>query len=313
MVRLIEIPSNPIPKGAVVGTVRTDDDVDLRYARFPPNRSPVRGTIIILHGRTEFIEKYFETINDLRRRGFAVATFDSRGQGGSARLLGNPRKGHVRDFADHVNDFETMMQEIILPDCPPPYYVLAHSTGATVALLSAQRLRTQIDRMVLTSPLLALSYGRPKTLAQFTGFLMHFGLGEAFSPGAGATLMQTKPFGSNLLTSDPVRYQRSLAIVDADPAIGVGGATIGWVNAAMRACAKIGEPEFADTVPMPVLIVLAGADNVISNLTAEEFSRRVKNVAHLRIPGARHEILMERDQFRDQFWVAFDAFVAGRS
>ena len=55
------------------------------------------------------------------------------------------------------------------------------------------------------------------------------------------------------------------------------------------------EPDFADTVPMPVLIVLAGADSVVSNLAAEEFSRRVKTAAHLRIPGARHEILMERD------------------
>jgi lysophospholipase len=39
----------------------------------------------------------------------------------------------------------------------------------------------------------------------------------------------------------------------------------------------------------------------------------VKTAAHLRIPGALHEILMESDQFRDQFWVAFDAFIAGRS
>jgi lysophospholipase len=313
LVPLVEIASNPVPKGAVVASVTTDDGVELRYARFPPNRSPVRGTVIILHGRTEFIEKYFETINDIRRRGFAVATFDSRGQGGSSRLLGNTRKGHVRDFADHVNDFETVMQEVILPDCPPPYYVLAHSTGAAVALLSAARLRTQIDRMVLTAPLLALSYGRPRMVAQITGFLMHFGLGETFSPGAGATLMQTQPFDGNLLTSDPVRYQRSLAIADADPAIGVGGATIGWVNAAMRACARMAEPDFAETVPMPVLIILGGSDSVVSNLAAEEFSRRVKTAAHLRIPGARHEILMERDQFRDQFWVAFDAFVAGRS
>lgn len=312
MARLVEISSNPVPKGAVVATLTTDDDVELRYARFPPNRSPVRGTVVILHGRTECIEKYFETINDIRRRGFAVATFDSRGQGGSSRLLGNPRKGHVRDFADHVNDFEMLMQEVILPDCPPPYYVLAHSTGAAVALLSAARLRTQIDRMVLTAPLLALARGKPKMLAQITGFLMHFGLGEAFSPGAGATLMQTQPFDDNLLTSDPVRYQRVLAIADADPAIGVGGATIGWVNAAMRACSRMAEPDFAETVPMPVLIILGGADRVISNLAAEEFSRRVKTAAHLRIPGARHEILMEKDQFRDQFWAAFDAFVAGR-
>ena len=86
MAGLVEIPTNPIPKGAVVDTVTTDDGVELRYARWAPNRSPVRGTVVILHGRTEFIEKYFETINDLRRRGFAVATFNLRGQGGSTRL-----------------------------------------------------------------------------------------------------------------------------------------------------------------------------------------------------------------------------------
>jgi lysophospholipase len=309
---LIEIPSNPVPKGAVSGTVATDDGVELRYARWPPNRSPVRGTVVVLHGRTEFIEKYFETVGDLRRRGFAVAMFDSRGQGGSTRLLRNPRKGHVRDFADHVNDFETIMQEVVLPDCPPPYHVLGHSTGGTIALLSAGRLRTQIDRMVLTAPLLALSYGSPKWLARTTGFLMHFGLGEAFAPGAGVSLIQNQPFAGNLLTSDPERFQRALAVVEAEPSMGVGGATIGWVNAAMRACCRMAEPDFADMVPMPVLIALGGSDTVVSNHAVEEFARRVKTVAHLRIPGARHEILMETNQYRDQFWVAFDAFIEGR-
>jgi lysophospholipase len=309
---LIEIPSNPIPRGAVCDTVATDDGVALRYARWPPNRSPVRGTIVILHGRTEFIEKYFETVNDLRRRGFAVVTYDARGQGGSGRLLRNRRKGHVRDFADHVNDFETVMQEVVLPDCPPPYFVLAHSTGAIVALLSAERLRTQIDRMVLTSPLFSLTWGSPKTLARLTGFLMHFGLGEAFVPGGSAPLAHAQPFAGNPVTSDPERYQRALSLVQADPSIGIGGATIGWLNAAMRACRRLGEPDFARRVPMPVLIVLAGAETIVSNLAAEEFARRVRTAAYLRIPSSHHEILMERHEVRDQFWIAFDAFVEGR-
>ena len=313
MAGLIDIPENPVPRGAVCGTVRTDDGVDLRYGYFPPNRSPVRGTIVVLHGRTEFIEKYFETINDLRRRGFAAAAFDARGQGGSARVLRNRRKGHVRDFADHVNDLDAFMQEVVLPDCPPPYYVLAHSTGAIVALLSAERLRTQVERMVLTAPLVGLPYGAPERLAQLSGFLMYFGLGEAFVPGAGATLYQTLPFEKNEVTSDETRYMRARAVVEADPSVGVGGPTIGWLNAAMLAARRLKQPDFVQRIPIPVLMVLAGADTIVSNQAAEELSRRVKTIAHLRIPGARHEILMERDVYRDQFWAAFDAFIQGRT
>ena len=312
MALLVDIASNPVPKNAFSETVRTADGLDLRYARWLANRSPVRGTVVILHGRAEFIEKYFETVNDLRRRGFAVAAFDARGQGGSSRLLKNPRKGHVRDFADYVNDFDTIMQEVILPDCPPPYFVLAHSTGGAVALLSAARLRTQIERMVLTSPLVELARGSRKWIGRATSVLMHLGLGEAFVPGEGSTIFLTEPFEKNTVTSDPDRYARARSVIEAAPALGTGGATIGWVNAAMRASERMGRPDFPDQVPIPTLMVLAGADTIVSNHAAEDLSKRVKTIAHLRIPGAKHEILMERNEYRDQFWVAFDSFVQGR-
>ena len=45
---------------------------------------PAAGVCVLLNGQTEFIEKYFEVIDELRGRGFAVATMDWRGQGGSA-------------------------------------------------------------------------------------------------------------------------------------------------------------------------------------------------------------------------------------
>ena len=38
---------------------------------------------------------------------------------------------------------------------------------------------------------------------------------------------------------------------------------------------------------------------------------RLRAGSHLVIPGARHEILMEQDRYREQFWAAFDAFVPG--
>ena len=41
------------------------------------------------------------------------------------------------------------------------------------------------------------------------------------------------------------------------------------------------------------------------------FAARLRAGSHLIIAGAQHEILMEQDGYRQQFWAAFDAFVPG--
>ena len=57
-----------------------------------------------------------------------MATLDWRGQGGSARLLREAWRGHIRSFRHYDIDLETFVREIVLPDCPPPYYAIGHST-----------------------------------------------------------------------------------------------------------------------------------------------------------------------------------------
>ena len=63
-----------------------------------------KGTVCVFTGRGECIEKYFETVRDLRARGFAVAMIGWRGQGHSARQLSDYRKGYVRSFRDYEAD-----------------------------------------------------------------------------------------------------------------------------------------------------------------------------------------------------------------
>ena len=99
--QLVALAKNPIPGGAAPGLLDVGGGVKLRYVCWSATRGPRRGTVCLFGGRGEFIEKYFEVVADLRRRGFAVATMDWRGQGGSTRLCSNPRKGHVRSFADY--------------------------------------------------------------------------------------------------------------------------------------------------------------------------------------------------------------------
>src|SRR5512138_2538956 len=133
---LVAIPANPVPEDVVSGTIKTPDGAELRFARWAPSAGR-KGTVCVFTGRSEAIEKYFETVRDLRERGFAVAVMDWRGQGHSSRQLADVRKGHVTSFSDYEVDVATFMREVVLPSCPPPYYALAHSMGGATLLRAA--------------------------------------------------------------------------------------------------------------------------------------------------------------------------------
>ena len=102
---------NPVPEGAITGTLKTQDGVLLRHARWAAERRS-KGTVCLLQGRAEFIEKYFEVVRELKNRDFAVVTFDWRGQGLSGRVLADRRKGYVENFRQYDTDLETVMTEV---------------------------------------------------------------------------------------------------------------------------------------------------------------------------------------------------------
>src|SRR4051794_5876342 len=122
---LVSIPANPVPEDVVSGAIKTADGAELRFARWapPPGR---RGTVCVFTGRSEQIEKYFETVRDLRDRGFAVAALDWRGQGHSSRRLRGLRKGYVRDFADYETDVDAFVGPGGVAGWPPPPFSPAH-------------------------------------------------------------------------------------------------------------------------------------------------------------------------------------------
>lgn len=308
---LVSIPANPVPEEVVTGKVTARDGVSLRYARWmpPPGR---KGTVCLFHGRGEFIEKYFETVRDLRARGFAVATLDWRGQGHSQRALADPFKGHVGDFSEYERDLDVFMNEVVLPDCPPPYFALGHSMGGTILMQVAKQGRRWFDRMVLIAPMMGLQGGRGSTLARTTVRTMRLmGLGQTYVPGGDSFVRNAGPFLGNPLTSDPVRHARTAAVLQADPSLGLGSPTVGWLGAAYRAMDAFANPHYSASIRQPLMVVAAGRDDVVSTPAIEEFAIHLRAGSHLIVAGARHELLMEQDRFRAQFWAAFDAFVPG--
>jgi lysophospholipase len=308
---LVSIPANPVPENVVTGTIKTPDGAELRFARWAPPAGR-KGTVCVFAGRTEPIEKYFETVRDLRDRGFAVAMIDWRGQGHSSRRLRDPRKGYVRDFADFEIDVETFVQQVVLPDCPPPYFALAHSMGGAVMLRLAHAGKRWFDRMVLSAPMIDLP-GRATSLAAVALLrtLRLTGQGGRYVPGGSDALTGSESFVNNPFTSDPVRFARNAAILEEDPTLGLGAPTVAWADTAVRTMRGFRAADYPLQIRQPILMLAASSDSIVSTAAIEEFAYHLRAGSHLVIAGSRHEILQEQDRYRGQFWAAFDAFVPG--
>lgn len=307
--------SNPVPQGARVNWLKTPDGVRLRYATFAKGPGPSRGTVCLVHGRTEFIEKYFETIADLQARGFTVATFDWRGQGGSDRLIGNRALGHVRRFEDYVTDLMTFHREVLLPDCPGPYHLVGHSMSGLVCLEIGRRDRMMFERIFLSAPMLGLD-GQPLDMpgmARLARTLCWLGLSR-LPVGRKADKEQSADgFAGNPLTSDLARYTRSLDVLKANPDLAISNPTIGWAAAAFEAMTHSLSDRYPGEVRIPVLMLAAARDEIVSSRATETLGLRMRTGRHLIVPGARHELFMESDPIRGQVLAAFDAFVTEAS
>lgn len=311
--RLVSRANNPVPSGAVCGLFAGHDGVRLRYARWTATRGPGRGTVCVFPGRGEFIEKYFEVIAELRRRGYAVAILDWRGQGGSQRLLADPLRGHATSFSAYDRDLARFMKQQVLPDCPPPYVALGHSMGAHILLRHATHAGSWFERMVLSAPLIAVApqrYPMPPVFARAVCEAGCFvGLAGHYAPGVRREPIETWPFEGNWLTSDRGRYERNAGILAAAPALGLGAPTLGWTRAALQSCAMLQAREYPEQIKVPALILSACDDEVVSVAAIEEFAAGLKVGTHVAMPGARHEILQETDAVRRRFWAVLDAYL----
>jgi lysophospholipase len=305
-------PGTNLPPGGIVEWIKTGDGIWLRTARWMDAAAPVRGTVVLVSGRTEFIEKYAEVIGELLARGFCVFTFDWRGQGLSQRALADPLKGYVRDFAEFDQDFHLIMEQAVLPRAPEPLIGLAHSMGGNLFLRYLHDNPGAFEKAVLTAPMLAINTGPfPYWVAQkLAQAQTSFGGAESYVFTGGPESWKA-PFEGNTVTSDPKRYARYMALVEAHPELRLASPTFQWLHAAFRAMALAQSDEFAHQIETPVLLISAALDKLVKPGADMQLISRMKR-GSFALVKAEHEIMMERDDIRALFWGFFDAFVAAK-
>ena len=307
---LIDIDSFNCPSGGKSFFHKTLDGVNLRIAIW--NETSSKGTILLQSGRTEFIEKYYEVIQEFVNRGFCVALMDWRGQGLSDRVAKDIRIGHVDNFSDYDSDFEEVIRKIYQDSCPKPWIAVGHSMGGCLVASSAAKNTDLFDAIILCAPMLTLQMPNLiKKLIHVLGFMTKIGLKEkaiARPEWHEDEGWRENPFTENQVTSDPIRYERTMMLIREHQEHAIGGLTVGWVYGALKRTREMISPGWIKKIEQPLLLLNATKDKLVNPNENKKICSQSNTVTIEDIDG-EHEILMETDLIREQAWNAIDEFL----
>ncbi len=256
-------------------------------------------TIVLLHGKSESYVKYVELLYDFRELPLNWFMMDHRGMGLSGRMTADKTIVHVDSFEDYVSDFKQFMRDVVLRKVDNRKIILvAHSMGGAVGMLYVLANPDVISEAVLSAPMFGIRYptgGKAVSLA-VTSIKRHFSGDAAYAPFQGPW---TKgKFENNYLTHSNDRYRFWNAMVENHPELKSGGASVQWVIEATKAADAV--VKRAGDIDIPVVIVQAGDDKVVSLSAQKKFASRCKKAELITVREAWHEVWNESDYYRDK-------------
>lgn len=289
----------PYFESAKKGVILSHDKIRIHYRIFEPSEGPVKGNVVIISGRTEFMRKYAELLYDLRSSGYRFFIYDHRGQGESERLLTDTRKGYVNHFKDYVSDLERFMNTVVKPMGADNTYFLAHSMGGAIATRYVIEHPESVTAMVASSPMFQASTGNisPAVAYQLLSIFIFVGQGESYTLGRSAEEWQ-QSFVLNEVTTSKARHDYTQQELKENNALIVAGPTHRWVKEALDSGFWI-MPR-AELIKTPLLVLQAGDETVVDPESGVDVCQRAKHCRVSIFPGAKHQLLMEQDNIRNE-------------
>lgn len=278
------------------------DGARLRCARWQHPDSV--GTVLLMTGYSEFIEKYYEVITELYERNYSIISFDWRGQGLSTRAHAR-RGGWVSDYAQLTEDLLSLVQQMYEPNSTGPLIGLAHSMGGHLAIRHAQEHPETFNALLVTAPMMGLVNPPPTVLRALTQCGNWLGLGEHYIPGS----TDVDPFGPHTpLCADSARIEIWRGYQRAEPYLITHGTTWRWAQEAARSMLEINQPDAKAKVRTPLLILNPLGDTLVSPAATQQYAANCPAATLVDIPTAGHELLQETNPLRERFWLEFDRF-----
>jgi lysophospholipase len=294
------------------GYVSTSQGLSLRYGHWRCPDSTPRGSVLVLQGRSEFMEKYQESIDELLLRRMDVFSFDWRGQGLSDRMLPEFEKGFVNHYDDYLEDLAHFLKNIVLPQRRGPLLMLSHSMGGHIGLRYLYQHEHEFQKAVFIAPMIDVKTGLiPDCFVRWlTRRQIAKGNDAKVVLGSSRSTPFPARFKGNRLTSDAQRFYRNLQMVKSCPRLSAAYVTYGWLAATHASIDRLKQSAIAQSLAIPLLFVRAGKDRIVSSRAIDQFAGALPHFRLVTIKNAQHEILQETDPQRQIFWKAFDDFLS---
>jgi len=298
--------------------VKNDQDQYLRCGwtmpDLPEGQTP-KGFVVIAPGLSEFCEKYFEIIRDLKQDGYAVAIMEWRGHGYSHRHIEDRQRRHSDGFENDVADFHCFIKKLKtirknngLDKIKTA--LLAHSMGGNISLRYLHDKPNHFDSATFSSPMFGIKLSAPQrsVLKPVCSVFNRMGKGDWYAPGQGKWTPIKYAITQLSLSSDKERRKTQGLWFEWNEDLVAGGVTYDWLMEAQKSCDIIQNPDFLANIKTPCMIGIAEDEVIVDNKDILKTATGLPNAQVIEYPKARHELMMEKDAIRNAFLTDFKSF-----
>src|ERR1700743_1067412 len=173
--------------------------------------------------------------------------------------------------------------------------------GAQNLLRTLVRRPERFKACVLSAPMIAISVrGQREFLVRaVTAFQMWRGRRMDWVWGMEARDPHKVSFATQLVTSDPQRFERTQILLREHPDLRLAGATWGWLAAALASMDWLRGQ--AASVTTPLLMVGAGKDRICVTPQPRAFAEAAPHAEYVEIKDGDNETLLDRNPIRAEF------------
>ena len=303
----IELDDYKAPKGIKSYFVPMDDGIRLRVCQWINTSKEKKGTILLQQGHNEFIEKYYETIQEFLDKNYSVISFDWRGQGMSDHQIDDIHKAFIKDFERHDTDLKYILEEIIEKNFSKPLIGIGHSMGGCLMLSAFHDHPNRFSKGILSAPM--LGFKNEKFLKTASSLMNFFRKDTDYLLGSKPNMGKEIQFQDNDLTSDTERYKRNIFLVRKQPNIRLWGVTNAFAKAVNKRLKIMRKNNWAEEIDIDILIINNTKDRVVDSEKINLMEKRLKKSKIINFDKTEHEIFMEKNKFRKIMWKEIDIFL----